>query len=228
MDFSHELCLWSYSCLVFKDPRPIQPSEDTPSINKHSKARRRSPKKGVRPSRSGKRQPMKISTPGVGTALLFITLTLIPLLGIDVQRAEAASPTIAAELTVSDASLTATSSSLSNIVAAASGTRLRPADFGGYCRARYQGGVYSASAWHKWWGSWTAVTWRCRQTTFGIFDNRGRGPVSFARIPLPGKRFITRSYDYEIDVNRLCRWQYGSHAKAVLVGQSWRDWRCRA
>jgi hypothetical protein len=96
----------------------------------------------------------------------------------------------------------------------------RSADFTGYCKARYSAPAVSVSAWHAWVGSWTAVTWRCRQTS--MFPNP---VVDFAKILRP-VRGITYSVDHQIDVNALCRWQYGSRSYAKLVGQSWSDWRC--
>jgi hypothetical protein len=55
---------------------------------------------------------------------------------------------------------------------------------------------------------------------------------SAAALPLPpptpdikiGPSTVTRNYS--IDVNAVCRWQYGSSARSVMLGQSWRDWRC--
>lgn len=96
----------------------------------------------------------------------------------------------------------------------------RGADFTGYCKARYSTPGVSVSAWHAWAGSWTAVTWRCRQTS--LFPNPA---VNFASIFRP-VRGVTYSVDHQIDVNHLCRWQYGSNSYAKLIGQSWSDWRC--
>lgn len=52
---------------------------------------------------------------------------------------------------------------------------------------------------------------------------------AWAHVPLPDVKIFGRTEvrTYEIDVNDVCRWQYGSAAKSKMVGQSWRDWRCR-
>lgn len=93
-------------------------------------------------------------------------------------------------------------------------------NFSGYCRARYGGPGISVSTYHAWTGSWTAVTWRCRQTS--LFPNSF---MNFASIFKP-VRGVTYSVNHQIDVNAVCRWQYGSRSYSRLLGQGWGDWRC--
>jgi hypothetical protein len=97
----------------------------------------------------------------------------------------------------------------------------RRVDFSGYCKARYRAPGVSVSAWHKWTGSWTAVTWRCRTT--GIVPSRP--PFNFASVII--KHIPVQVRDYQIDVNAVCRWQYGRNSWASMVGRGWDDWRCR-
>jgi hypothetical protein len=98
----------------------------------------------------------------------------------------------------------------------------RGVNFTGYCVAHYSGYGVRVTAWHAWVGSWTAVTWRCRQSAMA--------PTSapqFASIFRPVRGVIYHR-DYQIDVNAVCRWQYGSRSYSKLLGQSWADWRCVA
>lgn len=98
----------------------------------------------------------------------------------------------------------------------------RRANFSGYCKAKYTSPVMSASSRHGS-GAWSAVTWRCRQTSIAPIAP----PPGFAAIPhMTVKHFIRYYRDHEIDVDDLCRWQYGPHSRSLLKGQSWRDWRC--
>ena len=96
----------------------------------------------------------------------------------------------------------------------------RGVDFTGYCKARYSRTGVTVSAWHAWLGSWTAVTWRCRQSAMW--------PTSAPEFAVfrPMIRGIVYHIDYQIDVNAVCRWQYGARSYSKLVGPSWRDWRC--
>ncbi|MEY2451473.1 MAG: hypothetical protein QOD92_1047 [Acidimicrobiaceae bacterium] len=94
-------------------------------------------------------------------------------------------------------------------------------NFTGYCRAAYSLPGVGVTAWHKWTGSWTAVTWRCRQTApWQIAQN-------FASIFRP-IRIPVSTRDYQIDVDAACRWQYGKASYSKLKGQGWGDWRCVA
>lgn len=52
---------------------------------------------------------------------------------------------------------------------------------------------------------------------------------AWLHVPLPDVKIIGRTEvrTFQIKVDDVCRWQYGSGARSRMVGQSWRDWRCR-